>query len=291
MIEGYHLGCPVWGHAAWTGTLFTRDAGSEDFLRQYATVFNAVEGNTTFYGLPRPATVERWRDDTPPGFRFCFKFPRRITHELKLVEARDEIAAFLEIMAPLRDRLGPSMLQLPPSFGAADLPALDACLASLPPSLQVAVELRHPTFFSGGADEARLDAILRDRGADRVIFDARGLHESDATEPLVQAARERKPRLPVRLTVTGRRPLVRFVAHSEIEANRWLLKGWADQLAGWIESGLEPYVFVHAADELHAPVLARMLHEILSHRLDLGTLPPWPGETEAPEPRQLDLFG
>ncbi len=290
-LRRYHLGCPVWGHAAWAGSLFTREAGSEDFLRQYASVFNAVEGNTTFYGLPRPASVARWNEDTPAGFRFAFKFPKTISHELRLEGAEPAIAAFLDLMAPLGPKLGPFMLQLPPRFGPEELPQLERCLKALPESHHYAVELRHPAFFAGGSDEARLDEILTERGIDRVIFDTRGLFESDAESPGVREAQGRKPRLPVRPTVTGRHPIVRYVAHADLDANRWLLKGWADRLAEWIEAGLDPYVFVHAPDELHAPELARRLHQLLGHRLDVGQLPPWPGEREPPEPEQLALFG
>ena len=67
--------------------------------------------------------------------------------------------------------------------------------------------------------------------------------------------------------------------------------GWAAQLATWIEEGLEPYIFVHAPDEFHAPMLARILHERLGTRLDVGEMPVWPAESEAPLPRQLDIFG
>ncbi|MCB0215499.1 MAG: DUF72 domain-containing protein [Chloroflexi bacterium] len=290
-IRRYRLGCPVWGHAAWAGSLFTRDAGTEDFLRQYASVFNAVEGNTTFYGSPRPATVDRWAADTPPGFRFSFKLPREITHEQRLVGTEPAIRAFLDLMAPMVPRLGPFMLQLPPAFGPDALAALERCLQDLPSDFDYAVELRHPAFFAGGPAERQLDEILAARAVDRVIFDTRGLFQSDASDPVVREAQHRKPRLPVRLTVTGRRPVVRFVAHAEPEANRWLLKGWADQLATWILDGLEPQVFVHAPDELHAPWLARELHRLLGHRVDVGELPAWPGELEPPEPEQLALFG
>ncbi|HRW67817.1 MAG TPA: DUF72 domain-containing protein, partial [Candidatus Competibacter sp.] len=72
----YHLGCPVWSNRDWVGELFALTAKPSDFLRQYSAVFDTVEGNSCFYGLPKPETVLRWRDEAAPGFRFCFKFPR-----------------------------------------------------------------------------------------------------------------------------------------------------------------------------------------------------------------------
>lgn len=62
--ERYFLGCPVWGMKAWVGSLYRRGSQPRQFLPQYAGVFNTVEGNTTFYYLPRPEIVERWVEDS-----------------------------------------------------------------------------------------------------------------------------------------------------------------------------------------------------------------------------------
>lgn len=288
-LHGYRLGCPVWSHRPWVGSLYREGSQPDDFLRQYASVFNAVEGNATFYGLPRPATVLRWAEETPPAFRFCFKFPQAVSHQGRLDERLATAAAFLELMRPLGPRLGPFMLQLPAAFAPPQVEALDAFLGRLPPDLPYAVELRHPAFFSGGSAERSLDSILRRHAVDRVIFDSRGLWASDPADPAVRAAQERKPRLPVRLTVTGRSPVVRFVAHAEEAANRWLLRSWAEQVSAWIGEGLEPHIFVHTPDEDHAPALARQLHRLVAARAEVGEMPPWP--TEVPGPvRQLGLF-
>ena len=99
MIKGYYLGCSIWGNKDWVGELFTKDAKTKDFLQQYASVFNTVEGNTTFYGLPSEATVARWREETSEGFRFAFKFSRAISHEKRLVNAELETAG-QDVVAP-----------------------------------------------------------------------------------------------------------------------------------------------------------------------------------------------
>ena len=105
-------GCPEWANADWCGALFPAQAKSGDFLRHYASVFNTVEGNTTFYALPRPQTIQRWRELTPVGFRFCFKFPKRISHEHRLRNVREELANVFRTFTPLAERLGPLFLQL-----------------------------------------------------------------------------------------------------------------------------------------------------------------------------------
>ncbi|MGI9295431.1 MAG: DUF72 domain-containing protein, partial [Pseudomonadales bacterium] len=106
MATGFRFGCAMWGNKHWVGRFFSADARVDQFLRQYSSVFNAVEGNTTFYGLPALDTVRQWREEAADDFRFCFKFPRRITHNLKLRHAEKETSQFLQRMVHLGDKLG-----------------------------------------------------------------------------------------------------------------------------------------------------------------------------------------
>src|SRR5262245_15647881 len=106
---------------SWIGRLFPAGTKPTDFLPGYAVVFNTVEGNTTFYALPPAETVARWREQVPDEFRFCFKFPRTITHDKLLVDSTTEVTEFIERVAPLEHKLGSLMLQLPPRFGPGQL--------------------------------------------------------------------------------------------------------------------------------------------------------------------------
>jgi uncharacterized protein YecE (DUF72 family) len=282
-LRGYYLGCPGWGMKSWIGRLFAAGTKQHDFLPRYAEVFNTVEGNTTFYALPAPDVVERWRDSVPDSFRFCFKFPRTITHDKLLVECADEVREFIDRIAPLEHRLGTLMLQLPPRFGPGELPRLATFVDSLPAGFQYAVELRHDLFFAGGPEEDDAVALLRERAIDLVMMDARGLHASQALEHL--DVRARKPNLPVVMRATGSRPIVRCVPHESFEAGRHLIEPWAPQLAKWIADGKTPYFFMHAPDDTFAPENAYAFHAMLRAHADVGELPAWPAV-----PRQLDMF-
>jgi uncharacterized protein YecE (DUF72 family) len=289
-LRGYHLGCPIWANKAWLGELFAPDTRPADFLRRYARVFNTVEGNTTFYAVPAPATVARWRDETPTGFRFVFKIPRSITHDRLLDGVMEDAAAFLERLAPLGDRLGPCLLQLPPAFGPPRLERLDGFLTALPSASGWAVEVRHPAFFGSGPAESDLQALLRRHGADRAVFDTRPLRAADRADPVVAAALKKKPDLPPRFEALGPRPMLRYVAHPDVDANRAWLVPWADLVARWLAEGRSPYVFTHAPDDFYAPRVARLFHTLLSERTAAGTLPPWPAESAsdaAEQPRLL----
>lgn len=181
-ITGVYLGLPVWNRADWTGELYPPGTPAGQRLAAYARIFNAVEGNTTFYATPPPATVERWLAQTCPEFRFCFKLPRTITHDRLLVHATREAEAFLHVLEPLRSRLGPVLVQLPPRFGPERLPVLEDFLLALPPVASYAVEVRHPGLFDG-ASATELRAMLGELGVDWVILDTRGVHEAEGDAP------------------------------------------------------------------------------------------------------------
>jgi uncharacterized protein YecE (DUF72 family) len=287
----YYLGCPIWAFRGWVGSLYRAGSRADDWLSQYASVFGAVEGNGTFYGLPDTATVERWRASTPERFRFCFKLPKRITHERMLRGCERELAEFLRRLEPLGARLGPFMIQLPAQLGPADLPALDGFLRGLPAALRFAVELRHPAFFRATRAAREADALLAERGVERVVLDARALRAGPADHPDVVAALHVKPDLPLPARIDGAQPIVRFIAHPLSEVDEPSLARWAQTLAGWIAAGRSPYFMVHCANNLHAPRLARRAHELLATQAPVDPLPAWPGESARPSTHQLSLFG
>ena len=248
------IGCPVWAHAPWVGRFFKADTRRDDYLRQYSGVFNTAEGNATFYGIPKPDTVFRWKEDAGAGFRFCFKFPRVVSHERQLIGAEIELAEFLGRLEPLGDKLGPFFLQLAPDFGVDRLPVLDRFLGTLSSDFRYAVEVRHPDFFDGGEREARFEALLRRRNVDRVIFDTRGLFASDANDPSSLDAKRKKPRVPIRYSATGEHPFIRFVGDPVVARNDAALAQWAKQLAIWLSEGKSPFFFTHHPDEAFAPL-------------------------------------
>jgi len=282
-IRGYYLGCPGWGTKTWVGRLFPPGSRPTEFLERYAQVFNTVEGNTTFYALPAPDVVARWRDQVPDDFRFCFKFPREVTHDRLLIDCAAEVATFIDRVAPLGDKLGTLMLQLPPRFDPTMLPRLHSFLASLPAGLAYAVELRHEAFFHDGRDQASVLELLRERRVDLVTMDARGLHAGRSLS--LADVRARKPKLPVLVRSTGEHPIVRCVPHEDLDAARPFVEPWAARLARWIAEGKRPYFFMHAPDDTFAPEHAYAFHAMLRAQLDVGELPAWPGG-----PRQLSLL-
>jgi len=107
------------GTAGWTVPRLSSEHFPQEGsgLERYAAVLNAAEINSTFYRSHKPATWARWRDTTPASFRFSAKFPKAITHAAKLADCDAQVTGFIdEVKQGLGDKLGPLLVQLPPSL-------------------------------------------------------------------------------------------------------------------------------------------------------------------------------
>jgi len=287
MIKKYHIGLTQWAYQPWKENFFSKDVRPDEFLNQYSSVFNAVEGNTTFYRVPEPKTVKDWGSKVPDGFKFCFKFPRTITHDKRLNDAQDDAKRFVSLFESIREKLGPFHIQLSDQFSFNEMGKLESFLMDLPADASFAVEVRHPDFFDQGKKENYLIRLLRTLNMDRVIFDTRKLHSMKSSEESIIEAQRKKPRPNVRFEATGSRPFIRFVGANDELNNEVYLKEWAIVTADWIKEGLHPYFFIHAPDTFFAPVLARRFHSELSKLIELQPMPEWPSERKD---EQLNLF-
>ena len=145
------VGIGGWNFAPWRGTFYPKDLTQARELRYASRELTSIEINSTFYGLQKPATFQKWHDETPDGFVFSVKAPRFVTQRKELATAGPSIERFLASgVLKLADKLGPINWQLAPekSFDAQDLAAF---LALLPAeaegrALRHALEVRHESF-------------------------------------------------------------------------------------------------------------------------------------------------
>ena len=286
MLLPYYLGCPSWSENAWREYLYPESARPAEFLGLYSQVFNAVEGNTTFYARPAAATVQRWAETMPEHFRFTAKFPGDISHGGDLREQLTAADSFLQLLSPLGARVSPLWLQLPASFAPQRLAELAGFIDGLERPL--AVEVRHREFFAKGDAERMLNRLLLDRGVERICLDPRALFSCTSSDPSVLHAQSKKPNVPPRPAAFTQFPQVRFIGHPELEANDPFLLPWVEKIAVWIEEGRTPYIFLHTADNLLAARLAQRFHTKLMARLP--GLPALPELYREPAAEQLGLL-
>ena len=141
--------------------------GAGTHLRRYAARFSAVEINSSFYRPHRRSTYERWAASVPDDFRFAVKVPKEATHTKRLTGCAEVLDRFLNECAGLGAKLGPLLVQLPPSlkFSAEVAEAFFAELRERHTG-DVACEPRHATWF-----EADADALFAEHRVARVAAD------------------------------------------------------------------------------------------------------------------------
>ena len=110
------IGCVGYSYDFWVGPFYPKHTPQSEFLKLYGKVFDLVEVDSTFYIIPRPAATQEWRESVPPSFRFAAKFPRVITHELEFGDVSGPLERFFLAVEGLRPKVGPLLVQLPPSF-------------------------------------------------------------------------------------------------------------------------------------------------------------------------------
>ncbi|MGK5630416.1 DUF72 domain-containing protein [Streptomyces sp. URMC 123] len=153
------VGTSGWQYADWRPGLYPAALPQRLWLEEYASRFATVENNNAFYRLPEAATFAAWRDRTPAGFVMAVKASRYLTHIKRLRDPEEPVGRLMARAAGLGERLGPVLLQLPPTL-RADPEALARCLRCFPAGVRVAVEPRHETWWTDGTR-----AVLEEHGA------------------------------------------------------------------------------------------------------------------------------
>jgi uncharacterized protein YecE (DUF72 family) len=165
-MRAVRIGCSGWNYPHWRERIYPKGLPQRLWLEHYATLFDTVEVNNTFYRLPARSSVASWVKGTPPGFLFSVKASRFLTHVKRLADMGQGVDRFYERIEPLVDspKMGPVLWQLPGNFHRDD-ERLAGALARLPPGRHC-FEFRHPTWF---ADDVY--ALLRQHGAALAIGD------------------------------------------------------------------------------------------------------------------------
>lgn len=269
--DSYRLGLPAWAFPGWRGRYWeARPTPLADYVRYFGT----VEGNTTFYRIPDAKTVAGWRQTVQgTDFEFCFKLPRSVTHER--TPAIDDLDAFLRVIEPLGEHIGPLLVQFPASVGPVEMATMETVLARLSRQHRYALEVRHPLFF---ARPELLEPLLAEYACGRVMMDSRPIYRGDRSHPEVQQALHEKPDVPVLDTVYNALAFVRLVLHPDAAGNRQYLAEWSRRSADYLRAGHRVYMMIHCPNNLHCPTYARDFHERLGREAGMAALPalpPW----------------
>jgi uncharacterized protein YecE (DUF72 family) len=203
------IGTSGWQYADWRDPYY-RGTPQRRWFEHLLGDFRTVELNVTFYRLPKAETFAGWHERSPADAVIGVKASRYITHVKRLRDPGPSVQLLMQRSEPLREKLGPVLVQLPPDL-TVDADALDGVLRAFPRRVRVAVEPRHASWWS---DEVR--RVLERRGAALVWADRRG------------------PITPLWRTAPWG-----YVRFHEGRARRWpfyggqALRTWADRLAAY----------------------------------------------------------
>ncbi|MBI2956041.1 MAG: DUF72 domain-containing protein [Acidobacteria bacterium] len=231
-MAGLRVGTSGYAYKEWKGSFYPEKLPEREMLRFYSQQFQTVEINHTFYRMPSERVLEQWGASVEGDFEFALKANQRITHVQKLRDAAETLKRFLEVSSVLaqESRLGPILIQSPPSF-QAELGVLDDFLALRPRAFRFAVEFRHRSWQT-----EETYAVLRRHGV------ALCLAETDDAEP---------PRV-----LTAEFIYVRLRKESYAAKE---LAAWKQRFAEWVEQGIDVYAYLKHEEAGKAPAYARRL--------------------------------
>jgi uncharacterized protein YecE (DUF72 family) len=238
------IGTSGFSYPEWKGSLYPAGLPARLFLNHYASKLDAVEIDSTFYGLPTEKTLRAWLAATPEGFRFAIKAPGKITHRERLRVPSSTLGELHQLLPALSSRLGVVLYQLPP-FEQYDLGKLSSFLEVLPTSIKAAFEFRHVSWF-----RVETYRLLEKHGVAFCINDNR-----DFACPI---------------EVTAGHTYVRLRQDKYGPKARAL---WCERLLSLHGRGIDVVAFVKHKDNPRAPLVALDFKKALRRALSLAVTP------------------
>jgi uncharacterized protein YecE (DUF72 family) len=235
-----HIGTSGWHYKHWIGTFYPAGTKPREQFKLYQQTFNTVEINNSFYRLPLPETFKSWRTNTPRNFLFVVKASRYITHQKKLTEPQETIRKFFKNVKFLKEKLGPILFQLPPSW-KVNAARLKSFLITLPDKFRYVFEFRDPTWYTSEVLE-----LLEEFNCAFCIYELGG-HQSP-------------------LHVTADFVYVRLHGPGEKYQGSYSdeqLKNWAEQCRLWQHQGRDVFVYFDNDQLGYAAFNAQSLKKLL----------------------------
>lgn len=234
-LDNISIGCAKWNKTDLKGFY---PKGTKDELTYYATQFNSIELNATFYGMPTAEQVQTWKEKTPKDFKFFPKITNTVSHFRRLLNVTDVVTQFASAVLNFDDKLGMVFLQLHDNFKPKDYERLEKFVQDWPKEVPLAIELRNTEWFT---DEEVFNTVCE-------LFEMNNI-----TNIIVDTA-GRRDMLHMRLTTSD--AFIRYVG-ANAESDYARLDDWLERIKVWKEEGLQNlYFFVHQNVEKASPLLS-----------------------------------
>ncbi|MBO3098126.1 DUF72 domain-containing protein [Gelidibacter pelagius] len=242
------VGCSQWSQAKLKGFYPT---GTKDALTYYATQFNSVELNATFYRIFSPETFTAWYQKTPEGFKFFPKLYQDISHWKRLNGVDKVVDDYLYSATNLKEKLGAIFLQMHTNFTPKDFDRVEAFVKSWPIEIPLAIEFRHTDWYNDVSIASRLYNLLETYNISNIIVDTPGRRDL------------------MHMRLTNGTAFIRFVGANH-DSDYLRLDGWVKRLKDWKLQGInEIDFFVHQNIEIESPLLAAYFIKKLNAELGM----------------------
>lgn len=244
------VGCAKWNKTDLKGFY---PKGVKDELAYYAGQFNSIELNATFYNMPTPEQVTKWKEKTPEGFRFFPKLTNSISHFKRLTPDSLPVAeTFCDAVANFEEKLGMAFLQLHDKFSPKEFEKFTYFIEHFPKGIPLAVEVRNENWFSDPLHWSSFCDLLQKKKMANIIVDTAGRRDM------------------VHMRLTTPEAFIRFVGCNDDAIDKKRLDDWLSRIKKWQEEGLKKlYFFVHQNIELSSPLLSAYFIEKLNKTLNL----------------------
>lgn len=260
-LENISIGCAKWNKTDLKGFY---PKGTKDELTYYATQFNSIELNATFYGMPTSEQVLTWKEKTPADFKFFPKITNTVSHFRRLLNIDDVVTQFATAVLNFDEKLGMVFLQLHDNFKPKDYERLEQFVNKWPKEVPLAIELRNTEWFTDEEIFDKTCQLFEDNNITNIIVDTAG----------------RRDMLHMRLTTPN--AFIRYVgANAESDYER--LDDWLKHLTKWKKEGLQNlYFFVHQNIEKASPLLSSYFIEELNKEWKTEIIVPKMGQENMP---------
>ncbi len=250
-------GGTMWNIPAWKGKIYPNKTPVKSFPQFYGRHFGTLELNATHYRIHPPETLRKWAEYVDDDFRFCPKFPQLITHFRRFNNCTGLTDEFITALLALEHKLGPSFIQLPPNFGLKSAETLTAYLEKWPRELPLAVEFRHPDWFTHSPAAEEVWQAMEELGIGAVISDTAGRRDA------------------VHMRCTASFLVLRFGGNDLHPSDSERIKKWVERINTWHQGGLrEVYFLIHQPDSLHTPETALLFGLALNGRMGVAVQTP-----------------
>ncbi len=259
-IPDMYVGCAKWNRADLKG-FYPR--GTKDELTYYASQFNAIELNATFYRIFPAEQFAKWYDKTPEGFKFFPKLNQEISHWKRLNDTKAVVENYLYNAVNLKEKLGTIFLQMHSNFAPKDFNRVVTFIEEWPKEIPLAVEFRHNNWYNDASVSNELYDLLEANAISNVIVDSAGRRDI------------------MHMRLTNATAFVRYVGANHA-SDYTRLNDWVKRLAHWKQQGVkEVNFFVHQNIEKASPLLSAHFIKTLNTTLNYNLTVPQMAKTDS----------